>query len=89
MEDIKLIKDLKDREVMELALTSNLFILQKLDHIEHYLMKLGKLQNLDMYKPLEDFPKSVQHLDDLYLKITDLHYGVDGQIEKKRKSTTN
>ncbi len=86
MEKTKLLKELTDRQVMELALTSNLFVLQRLERIEHYIMKLGKLQNLDMLKPLSDFPKSIQHLDDLYLKISDLHYTLDGQIDKKLKS---
>lgn len=88
MKENKLIKDLKDREIIELLLTGNLFILQKLDRIEHYLLKLGKLQNLDMIKPLDDFPKSVQHLEDLYFKIADLHSNMDGKIERKRKGKT-
>lgn len=86
MEKTKLIKELTDRQLMELTLSSNLFILQRLERIEHYIMKLGKLQNLDMLKPLPDFPKSIQHLDDLYIKISDLHYTLDGQIDKKINS---
>jgi hypothetical protein len=85
MEKTKLIKELTDRQVMELTLTSNLLILQKLEHMEHYLMKTAKLQGLDLYKPLADFPKSVQHLDDWYLKTSDLHFNLDTQIDRKRR----